>query len=99
MAIFSYYPEWDTQTAQRYRVTNNEIVKELITSQKAAAVILTDFDLKRSASYTPLDKEEQERIRKDILAQIEKYYYLAKKMDSFGQWRDTVYVYLRKDRH
>ncbi|KPL16981.1 MAG: hypothetical protein AMJ92_12265 [candidate division Zixibacteria bacterium SM23_81] len=99
MAIFSYYPEWDTQTAQRYHVTNNEIVKGLITSQKAAAVILTDLDFKRSASYAPLDKEEQEHIRNDILTKIEEYYYLAKEMDSFGQWRDIVYVYLRKDRY
>ena len=98
MAIFSYYPKWDTQAAQRYNVTNNEIVKELITSQKAGAVILTDFDFRGNA-ISVTDKRVQEDNRKEILTLIQEYYYLAKEMGSFGQWRDTVYVYLRKDQY
>jgi len=97
MAIFSYYPEWDTQTAHKYRVTNNEIAKKLVGSQEAAAVILTDFDFRHSASHVPLDEEEQERNRNEILTQVQRYYHLAKEMDSFGQWRDTAYVYLRRE--
>ena len=99
MAIFSYYPEWDTQTAQRYHVTNNEIAKKFITSQKAAAVILTDYDFNYSITCVPLDEKEQENKRNEILTLIRKYYYLDKKMDSFGQRQDKVYVYLRKDRY
>jgi len=96
MAAFSYFPEWDTAKARRYHVTNDEIVREYIASKRASAIVLTDFDFTQDAFSVPLNPETQQKVSKDLANLIAQGYYLGRKTENFGQFKETVYVYLRK---
>jgi len=37
-----------------------------------------------------------ETFKKTTIGLIEQHYYLSKRVDRFGQFKDTAYVYLRK---
>lgn len=95
MGIFSFYPDWSTARAKRYKVVNLDIIKEYIRSQKASALIITDLDFIYSGIYERADSQ----IRKSILKLIESNYEQVFSMDNFGQFGqggDTVYVYLKR---
>ncbi len=96
MAMFSYFPEWDRATCARHRVINDDIASEYIDSALAGAVILTAADFRRNSTLTSLDPRERERNAQEMLARIENRYRLALTMQSFGQWQETMYVYLRR---
>jgi len=85
MSIFSYYPNWSTDRAEKYRVINRDLLNQYIKSKKADAILLTSSEIRTL------------QLEKDTMRLIEENYYLAISMHDWGQWRDTAYLYLPKD--
>lgn len=86
MSLFSYYPDWDNDKAEKYRVVNRYLLNRYIAEKSADAILLTDHEMERL------------QIGNDIINLIEENYYLAKTMEKWGQWSDTAYLYLPKRR-
>jgi len=85
MSIFSYYPYWSTEKAEKYHVINRDLLHQYIKSKSAAAILLTSFEIERL------------QIGNDTICLIEENYYLAKSMQNWGQWVDTAYLYMPKE--
>lgn len=96
MAVFCYFPEWDRATCERYHTLNDEIAREYIDSASAGAIVLTARDFRRSSTLASLDPGQRERNAQDMRAHIEDRYRLALSIPSFGQWHETMHVYLRR---
>jgi hypothetical protein len=94
MGVFSYYPEWDTETANRYGVINDDIAREYVSDERAAAVLFTPEDFRRNSTLKTLDPDERRKNAEQMLQLIKSRYYLATTVPAFGQWKETLWVYL-----
>ncbi len=96
MGVFSYYPEWNTEAANRYGVINDDIARAYLSSERAAAVLLTPEDFRRNSTLKTLDPQERQENAEQMLQLIKSHYDLALTVPSFGQWKETLMIYLRR---
>lgn len=111
MSIFSYFPTWSTAKAEKYKVVNNEILIDYVENQQPKVIALTEFDRQRilRTELSTLYYFEAFRYRRPretgnsrsgqiLLNAINRDYYLAKEFPLYGQYADTLYVYLKRER-
>lgn len=111
MSIFSYFPAWSTEKANKYKVVNNEILIDYVKKDKPQAIALTEFDrqriLRRELStlyyfeafrYRRPQKEGNSLSGQQLIGAISRDYYLAREFPLYGQYSDTLYVYLRREK-
>ncbi|MFP3953822.1 MAG: ArnT family glycosyltransferase [Candidatus Acetothermia bacterium] len=95
MGIFSFYPNWTTPRARRYKVVNLFLLRQYIENQAGKLLILTDRDFTLSGIYEQTGTE----VRRTLLQPLESNYEQVFKMENFGQfgqYGDTLYVYQRR---
>jgi hypothetical protein len=88
LAQFSLQP-LDGLTAKRLHVFNNDLLAEAIEQKAARVIILTDGDLDRVAGSSP---PHMGAIRRAL----NENYRLGLVLSDFGQYSDTVHVYLSR---
>lgn len=96
MGVFSYYPEWDKETAERYSVIDDDIAREYISDERAAAILVTPEDFRRNSTLKTLDPRSRRENATQMLELIRSHYDLALRVPAFGQWKETLLVYLRR---
>lgn len=110
MSIFSYFPTWSTPKAEQYKVVNNQILLEMVENRRPRVIALTEFDKQRilhkelSTLYyfeafqyrRPADQETSASGRR-LLDALESHYRVVQEFPLYGQYSDTLHVYVRKD--
>lgn len=92
MGIFSYYPDWTHDRAQRMHVLNREMLrKDLLTSQARVAA-MSDYGFSVAApAVVPLPEAEQ----REWWALLESQFKPAGEIPYFGQGNTTLRLYTR----
>lgn len=110
MSIFSYFPTWSTAKAEKYKVVNNEILLNYVRNKQPKVIALTEFDRQRilrtelstlyyfeAFRYRRPRETGNSRSGQRLLNAINQDYYLAKEFPLYGQYSDTLYVYLKRE--
>jgi len=98
MSVFSYDPRLSTEQCVYYHVINDALLKSAIQAQKADLLIFTDASLKliglcydSKGHLRPLPSVKRPS---GIHKVMEQKYRLVRRFYPFGQWQDTLYIYL-----
>jgi hypothetical protein len=92
MGVFSYYPEWTRERAERLRVVNREMLREQIASSPARVAALSEYAF---AIAAPAIKPVSDGERNEILARIEERFSRSDSLPHFGQGNTTLRLYER----
>ena len=93
MSIFSYYPEMSDVQCSRYHLLNNQQIRNIIQSEKAASVVYIDQSLNGDyATGLSLGGKHIDDIKRTIM----EHYQLSKVFPHSGPLisQKTVYIYL-----
>lgn len=92
MGIFSYYPDWSREQAERLHVLNREMLYETLETSPAQSVALSEYDFSVAApAVSPLPLEE----RRALWATVETRYTPSGEIPYFGQGNTTLRLYSR----
>ena len=94
MASSDYFPDWDREKCERYKVINTEIVLEYIKKKISPVIIIGEKAFTYSLPYLePVRKE----IRNKIWQAIKENYKLAKIYPNFLIKGTKTYIFIRKE--
>jgi hypothetical protein len=82
-AYYTYNPNWDDEKTREYNAVNRNLLNQYIESRSASAILLTNI-------------EKTLILRNEPVPLIEQHYDLVKTMGAWGQYSDTVYLYVPK---
>jgi len=82
-AYYTYNPDWDDEKTREYNAVNRNLLNQYIESRSASAILLTNI-------------EKTLILRNEPVPLIEQHYNLVKTMGAWGQYADTVSLYLPK---
>ena len=82
-AYYTYNPDWDDEKTREYNAVNRNLLNQYIESRSASAILLTNI-------------EKILILRNEPMPLIEQHYDLVKTMGAWGQYSDTVYLYMPK---
>jgi hypothetical protein len=90
---FSYYPDWDTEQAQRRHVVNRPLLEELLRHSGAAVAAFSGYGLAiKAPEVSPLPPE-----RVDALwSVLRENYTVTREVDYFGQCGTRLRILCRK---
>lgn len=92
MGVFSYYPDWPRERAERLRVVNREMIREQLLSSAARAAAVSDYAFSISApAVVPVSEAE----RRDLLGLLESRFRPAGVISYFGQGSTPLRLYSR----
>lgn len=81
-AFHTYRPDWSDEKAKEYNALNSNLLNQYIESRSASAILLTNG--------------EMQIIGNDSVLLVEQNYDLVKSVGWWGQYADTVHLYLPK---
>ena len=91
MELASFFPTYSKDRAQKYNLINIEMIIDNIMGKISSAIVLTQNRFFENTGYSIILNPYREL----ILSNIEKNYYLAKKVESPQSiYRGDVYIYL-----
>lgn len=92
MGVFSYYPDWPRDRAERLRVANREMLREQLETSTARVAALSDYAFSIAApAVAPVEEDE----RSDLIDRIESRFALADVVYAFGQGNTPLRLYTR----
>ncbi|MCO5044608.1 MAG: hypothetical protein M9935_04925 [Kiritimatiellae bacterium] len=92
MGIFSYYPDWSRDRAEKLHVLNRELLEETLAATPARAAALSDYSFSVAApAVAPLPSEES----RALWNLIEAHYTPVGEIPYFGQGNTTLRLYSR----
>ena len=95
MELFTFFPTWETERAEKYKVLNLSMLLDYLSTRQAGAVVLTE---ERFFSSKYMGKV-LDKYRPEILKVLDENYYLAEKIfypPEIG--RGSVYIYLPRQK-
>jgi hypothetical protein len=92
MGVFSYYPDWPRERAERLHVVNRESLLEQISASPARVAALSDYAF---AIAAPAVRPVSDAERSEIHARLEERFHLAHTFPHFGQGNTTLRLYER----
>ena len=93
MGPFSYYPDLDRETAAALRVTNREILLEILRQTDAPLAAVSGYGF---AIASPAVRELEPAQRAELLAALEEHYEPIHSVTHFGQAQTTLHLYRRR---
>lgn len=92
MGVFSYYPDWPRDRAERMRVVNRELLREQLSTSPARVAALSDYAFSIAApAVVPIAEDE----RLDLLRLLEARFSPAETVNAFGQGNTPLRIYTR----
>lgn len=92
MGVFSYYPDWPRDRAERLGVVNREMLREQLAASPARVAALSDYAFSiASPAVEPVSDAE----RQELLAQVEARFTMLDHVPHFGQGNTTLRLYVR----
>lgn len=92
MGIFSYYPDWTREQAERLHVRNREMLRRDIRSSTARVAAMSEYGFSVAApAVAPLAEDEQ----RELWALLESRFAPASEIPHFGQGNTTLRLYTR----
>jgi 4-amino-4-deoxy-L-arabinose transferase-like glycosyltransferase len=100
MGWFGYWPSLETADAERFDVVNRAMLQEIALYEDTGAIAFSGLDMVVMASSVrnlpPAGKEEQPLLYQ-LLPSCKGEYELAREFEEFGQFGDSLYIFLRAD--
>jgi 4-amino-4-deoxy-L-arabinose transferase-like glycosyltransferase len=98
MGFFSYFPRMNDLECRRYHLLNDNLIHELLISDNAGAVILSDIHvtvLRDRGGHTkgPGPARSEEQLLR-LFPELRERYYLADTVAEFGEWHTNLYILL-----
>lgn len=93
MGIFSYYPDWPREKAERLHVLSSDMLRADLGLVPANVVALSDYAFSVAApAVAPLPEKE----RDELLKFVETRYTAADEIPYFGQGNTTLHIFSRE---
>lgn len=93
MGVFSFYPDWPRERAERLNVVNREILREQLAESPARVAAFSEYAFSIAApEIVPVSEEE----RRQWFQLVEQRFTLEDTIAYFGQGNTTLRIYRRR---